>query len=112
MKGLKIITQALALMGISSISQEVRKTGLCLLNLACEDLGIPPLENVENKLPRLTEKEHSALIYGVAAKLSASMGDEYLKEVFEKVYLQKRKEIKSSVSRVKNSIFQGVTQDE
>ena len=112
MNGLKILNQALALMGIPKLNEEVRKTGLYMLNVVCEDLNLPPVESVENKLPLLSEKEITALTYGVATRLALSMGDEYLKDIFEKAYLKKRNELKSSVLRVKNSIFTGEMEDE
>ena len=112
MKGLKILSGALALMGISHLSDEVRKTGLYVINVICEDLEIPPLDNIENKLSPLSEKELVALTYGVATKLCASMGDEYLKDVFQQAYTEKRKQLKASVPRIKNSIFTGEMKNE
>ena len=107
MNGLKILSGALALMGISQISEEVKKTGLYMINFVCEDLEINPLKNIADTLPSLNKKQISALTYGVATRLALSMGDEYLKDIFEKAYVGKRNEIKSSVLRVKNSIFRG-----
>ncbi len=112
MNGLKILNQALALMGVSQISEEVRKMALYMINVVCEDLGIKSLISIEDKFSPLSRKELTALTYGVATRLAVSMGDDYLKSIFEKDYNQKRSEIKSSVLKVKNSIFKGEVEGE
>ena len=107
MSGYKILEQALALMGIYSISPEVKKTGLLIINTVCEDLKLQPILNLETKLECKSQKEIIALTYGVANKLALSMSDDYLLETFEVLYSKKRSQLKNTISSVKDNIFKG-----
>ena len=107
MRGYKILEQALALMGICSISQEVKRVGLLVINTVCEDLRLSGISALEEKLVCKNQKELIALTYGVAMQLSLTMSDDYLKEVFESLYSKKRNQLKNTISSVKDQIFKG-----
>ena len=107
MNGYKILKQSLALMGIYSLSEEVKKVGLLVINTVCEDLKLSGLSALEETLDCQNQKELIALTYGIAMHLALTMSDDYLKGVFEGLYSKKRSEIKNSVSLVKNKVFKG-----
>ena len=103
----KILEQALNLMGIYSISQEVKKSGLLIINTVCEDLKLPLISSLEENVDYKSQKELIVLTYGVAMRIALSMSDDYLKETFEGLYSKKLKELKNTVSSVKDQIFKG-----
>ena len=70
MNGYKILEQALNLMGIYSISQEVMKSGLLIINMVCEDLKLSLISSLEEKVNYKSQKELIALTYGVAMRIS------------------------------------------
>lgn len=107
MSGYKILEQALALMGIYSISSEVKKTGLLIINMVCEDLMLPPLLSLDSRLECKSKNQLIALTYGVANKLALSMSDDYLKDTFEVLYSKKRSQLKNTISSVKDKLFKG-----
>lgn len=107
MSGYKILEQALALMGIYSISQEVKRAGLLIINIVCEDLKLSGLSKLEENFEYKNQKELIALTYGVAMELALTMSDDYLKQTFQVLYSKKRSEIKNSISSVKDSVFKG-----
>ncbi|MBQ9977170.1 MAG: hypothetical protein IJP21_01085 [Clostridia bacterium] len=107
MSGYKILEQALALMGIYSIPQEVKRTGLLIINSVCEDLKLSGLSAIEEKLDCQNQKTLIAITYGVAMQLALIMSDDYLKNVFEALYSKKRSEIKNNITSVKDQVFKG-----
>ena len=107
MSGYKILEQALALMGIYSISQEVKKVGLLLINTVCEDFKLSGLSALEEKLDCQNQKTLIAITYGVAMQLALIMSDDYLKNVFETLYSKKRSALKNNITSVKDQVFKG-----
>lgn len=107
MNGYKILEQALNLMGIYSISQEVKKSGLFIINTACEELELSLISSLDEKVQYKNQKELIALTYGVAMRISLTLSDDYLKETFEEQYSKKLRELKNTVTSVKDQIFKG-----
>ena len=107
MNGYKVLEQALSLMGIYSVSQEIKKTGHLIINTVCEDLKLTGIDSLESKILCQNQKELIALTYGVAMQISLSMSDDYLKQTFQVLYNKKRGELKNGITVVKDNAFKG-----
>lgn len=107
MNGYKVLESALALIGISEISEDNKLGGLHMINTVLDDLEMPPLTNLAEELSDTDGKALQAVLHGTAMLLCAASGDDAGRDCFSVTYHAKRMKVKNEITRVRDTLPRG-----
>ncbi len=107
MNGYELIARAAALIGMEKADDTLKIIGLPLVNAVLEELGFTVLSSLSEGVGIISQKQTSALLFGLAALIASAVGDDAASSTMSAAYKKRLSALKSSTARVKDRLPRG-----
>ena len=107
MKAINILEQASLIVSGSSADENLKKSGVGLINTILEDLSISPITALTDDIAIRETGILSALINGVGMLICLILGDDSGLSSMSEIYNSKRSQLRGNITKVRETIFGG-----
>ena len=107
MNGYEILNSAAKLAGFQGLDENLKITGLALVNTVIAEMGYLPISSLSEDTGIASPDARSTLITGTAMLISGSLGDTEERAAFSKIFCSKLATLKGKIGKVKDVLPKG-----